>query len=237
MLNQHRIRILLKITGQLLSNDKSVAVSAYSSAIISQIKQLSSSFQFAIVIGGGNIFRGAQQGKLLGLDLWTAHTIGMLATMMNGLVFKDLLEKAGVEAVLLSAFHCPNIAADINKKSVSDALASGAVILFIAGTGNPFFTTDTNAVLRALEMNADYVWKGTGVDGIYSEDPKINPHAHLLKNISYDQAIADRLSVMDLTALTMARDNKLTIRIFNIFSPDALVHVANDKDFGSTIHP
>lgn len=233
---QNRSRILLKLTGQIFISKKTgLSDSSLVSAIALQIKELLPTHQFAIVTGGGNLFRGNQQGKQFSLTPWTAHTCGMLATLMNGLMLQDILRKAQVKATLLSAIYCPEVAYPINQHVVDQALANNDCIIFAGGTGNPYFTTDTNAVLRALEIDATEIWKCTSVDGVYESDPAHNPDAKLMKTITYTQALAKNIAIMDSTAFTLAHDNDLTIRVFNIFKQNAIMQAAQERSFGTVI--
>jgi uridylate kinase len=231
-------RILLKLTGTILIDKTTGKLNTQTIMhIIDQIKRLSTSYQFGIVIGGGSFFRGSVQGKSLGLTEWTGHSVGMLATVMNGLILRDLMVQQGVATSLLTATECSNVAPIISQQSITTALDAGNCIIFSGGTGVPYFTTDTNAVIRALQMDAFQLWKCTGVDGIYDSDPLTNPHACLLKTISIKQALCNRLNIMDMTALSMAQEHNLSIRILNIFNPDTLMQASQDQKVGSLIHP
>ncbi len=229
-------RVLLKLTGEIFfdKNDRTLSLK-HIHALIAQMHALKDQIQFGIVIGGGNFFRGNQHGKKLGITPSVGHQIGMLATIMNGLMLKDLLEQQKMPAALFCAVPSPGIGKPISQQAIDEALHGQRTLIFSGGTGNPFFTTDTNAVLRSLQIGADEVWKGTGVDGIYSSDPAKDPNATLLKKVSYTQAIQDKLGVMDLTAYAMAEQHHQKIRIFDIFEPDALIHAAENNNFGSLI--
>jgi len=229
-------RILLKLTGELLlSPDKKSLDASCVKAVIAQIKALSDSHQFGIVLGGGNFFRGSAQGTALGINPSVGHHVGMLATMMNGLLVKDLFEQQGFAVALFSALSCPEIGLPTSQQSIDFALQREQILLFAGGTGNPFFTTDTNAVLRSLQMQTAHIWKGTNVDGVYDSDPRTNPAAKLLKQVSYADALQQKLGIMDLAAFAMAQQYGQEIRVFNIFNPDALIGVANDTTIGSVI--
>ena len=231
-----RKRILLKLTGQIFLNKKIGLIDAtFVDTLVNQIKQLSSEYQFGIVIGGGNIFRGSSQGKQLGLSPWAAHSCGMLATLINGVTLRDKFIRSNVPATLVSALFCPEIAASINQQTIEESLQTKSCIIFAGGTGNPYFTTDTNAVLRALEIGAPQVWKGTSVAGVYNADPMRNPDAQLLKKITYQDALDNKLEIMDSTAYTLAQENKLTIRVFDLFEQNALLTVARNSEFGTII--
>jgi len=229
-------RVLLKLTGELLlSPDKKGLSADMLNAVIAQIKILSETHQFGIVLGGGNFFRGSVQGTLLGITASVGHHVGMLATMMNGLLVKDLFEQQGFEVSLFSALSCPEIGLSTSQQSIDAALQRDQILLFAGGTGNPFFTTDTNAVLRSLQMQTADIWKGTNVDGVYDADPRKSPHAKLLKAVSYADALRQRLGIMDATAFAMAQQYNQEIRVFNIFTPGSLLSVAADSNFGSVI--
>jgi uridylate kinase len=230
-------RIVLKLTGEIFLHPETGKLNNNTvKTIAAQIKELSATHQFGIVMGGGNFFRGTQHGAQLGITPSAGHQVGMLATMMNGTILRDLFEQNGITTTLLSAVVCPQIGTTICQQSIEKALQEKRTLIFVGGTGNPFFTTDTNAVLRALQIDAAEIWKGTDVDGIYSADPNITADAKLLKQISYDQALEQNLAIMDATAFTLARQHKQRIRIFNIFEQNALIKAAHDEDFGSTIY-
>ena len=224
------------MTGEIFLNAKTKALSAeLLHQLIDQIKQLNGKYQWGIVIGGGNFFRGNQHGKRMGIRSSVGHQIGMLGTMMNGLMLKDLMEQQGLAAELLCAMPSPEIGNPISQQTINGSLDEDKILIFTGGTGNPFFTTDTTAILRALQINADEVWKGTSVDGVYTTDPRTNPDAKKLDRVTFKQAIEQRYGVMDLTAYAMAEQHNEPIRIFNIFTPDALLKAAQDPQFGSTI--
>lgn len=228
-------RILLKLTGEVFGKPREPFSADTVTNLIEQIKQLESTHQFGIVIGGGNLFRGSKQGKELGLKIEIAHQVGMVATIMNGLILQDLCEKHGVSTKLFSAISCPQVANVINQQAINCALDKGKTIIFAGGTGNPFFSTDTNAVLRSLQISADEIWKGTSIDGVYTKDPAKHKDAQRLEKVTYAQAIEQRLGIMDLTAYSLAQQHNQTIRVFNIFAPDALQNAAQDGNFGSII--
>lgn len=228
--------VVLKLTGEaFLSKENKPAIDLLES-IADQIKKLRSQFNFAIVVGGGNIFRGDVQGKVYHLNTSNAHYAGMLATIINGVVIKNVFEKQGINCSLLSAINCPEIANYINQNIIDDSLKNNSTLIFTGGTGNPYFTTDTNSILRALQVNAWEVWKGTKVDGLYDKDPFENSDAKKIKEASYSQVIDENLKVMDQTAFSLAKEHKVKIRIFNIFEKDALIKAAQNKDFGSLIY-
>lgn len=231
-----RTKIILKLTGQAFADRSSGAPSAVLiNELIVQIKELHPTHQFGIVVGGGNFFRGNYQGKELGLSPSSGHQIGMLATCMNGLILKDLLEQAGLPALVLSALAAPELGDPISARTVSAALSTGATLIFVGGTGNPFFTTDTTAVLRGLQIGAAQIWKATKTDGVYEQDPFHFPQARLLKTVSFAHALHHNLGIMDATAFALAAQYQQPIRVFNAFAPACLLHAARIHDFGSTI--
>ena len=175
-------RILLKLTGEAFISTANHSLNpTLVNDLFLQIKQLSDRYQFGIVIGGGNFFRGKQHGKLMGVTQPVGDQIGMLATLMNGLMVKDLLEQHNVRASLYSAITCPEMASSISQQAIENALLQDQVIIFAGGTGNPFFSTDTTAVLRSLQINASEIWKASHIDGVYSADPKKDTGAHFSK--------------------------------------------------------
>jgi uridylate kinase len=192
--------------------------------------------QVAVVIGGGNIFRGVAPAAE-GMDRATADYMGMLATVMNAMALQDAMKNIGLNARVQSALSIEQVAEPYIRGKAIRYLEEGRVVIFGAGTGNPFFTTDTAAALRGMEMNADIVIKATKVDGIYTDDPKINPDAMRYKTISFDEAIIKNLKVMDATALTLCRDQKLPISVFSIFKQGALKRVVMGEDEGTKVLP
>ncbi len=229
-------KILLKLTGEIFLDPKTRELSPIMlTNVIGQIKKLHATHQFGIVVGGGNFFRGNQHGKRLGLTASVGHQIGMLATLMNGLILKDLLDAQEMSAALLCAMPSPEVGEAISQQNINHALEHGFTIIFAGGTGNPFFTTDTTAILRSLQISAAEVWKGTNIDGVYDSDPRTNPQAKRLKSIQFTQAFDQKLGIMDLTAYAMAEQYNKPIRVFDIFDQDALIKAAQDKEFGSII--
>ncbi len=229
-------RILLKLTGEIfLDRNHQTLSPTVANRLIEQIKKLQTSHLFGIVVGGGNFFRGNQHGKMMDLRPAISHQIGMLGTMMNGLMLKDLCEQQDVLAELFCAMPSPEVGKPVAQQTITSGLANQSVLIFTGGTGNPFFTTDTTAILRALQMEAEEVWKGTMVDGIYTADPIKVPTAQRLDTITYDQAIKEKLGIMDLTAYAMAERYQVPVRVFDIFAPNALLEVAQNPKFGSTI--
>ncbi len=191
--------------------------------------------QLAIVIGGGNIFRGVAPGAQ-GMDRATADYMGMMATVMNSLALQDALKHRGIDARVQSALNIEQVVEPYIRPKALRYLEEGKVVIFAAGTGNPFFTTDTAAALRGAEIGAEIVLKATKVDGIYTADPKKDPLATRYSRISFDEAIVRRLEVMDATALALCRDQKLPIRVFSINKPGALSRAIGGEDEGTLVH-
>lgn len=232
----NRKKILLKVTGEIFFERTTKKLSATAiNDLANQIKQLETTHQFGIVVGGGNFFRGTQHGVALGMTAPVAHQVGMLATMMNGLILKDLFEQHGLSTSLFCAISCPEVGSPISSQAIASALQKNNTLIFIGGTGNPFFTTDTNAVLRGLQIDAAQIWKGTNVDGIYDSDPRKNSNARLVKHTTYTDALTNHLGIMDAPAFALARQHELAIRVFNIFTPNALLTAAHDDNFGSLL--
>lgn len=190
--------------------------------------------EVAIVVGGGNIFRGMKSAGD-GMDRVTADYMGMLATVMNALALQDAMRRKGLTSRALSALRIEQVVEPYIRNKAIRYLEEGKVIIFAAGTGNPFFTTDTAAALRGMEINADIVLKATKVDGIYSSDPKINSNATRYQHLTFDEAIAKNLQVMDATALTLCRDQKLPINVFSIFKSGALMRILMGEDEGTSV--
>jgi uridylate kinase len=194
-----------------------------------------SGIQLAIVIGGGNIFRGVAGGAA-GMDRATADYMGMLATMMNALALQDALRQKGVEARVQSALRMDQVVEPYIRPKAIRHMEEGKVVIFAAGTGNPFFTTDTAAALRGAEMGVEVVLKATKVDGIYTSDPKKDPTATRYDTITFDEAIIKNLQVMDATAFALCRDRKLPIKVFSILKPGALKRVVMGDSEGTLVH-
>lgn len=230
-------RILLKLSGEALMGDDNYGINrATIEGIIAEVKEvLSLGVQVAVVIGGGNIFRGVAPGAA-GMDRATADYMGMLATVMNALALQDAFRQVGVNARVQSALLIQQVAEPYIRGKAIRYLEDGKVVIFAAGTGNPFFTTDTAAALRGMEINADIVLKATKVDGVYTDDPKKNPEAQRYQRISFDEAIGRNLKVMDATAFTLCRDQNLNICVFSIFKSGALKRVVLGEDEGTIVH-
>ena len=231
-------RILLKLSGEALMGDDAYGINrATITRIVNEVKEVVDlGVQVAVVIGGGNIFRGVAPAAE-GMDRATADYMGMLATVMNAMALQDAMKNIGLNARVQSALSIEQVAEPYIRGKAIRYLEEGRVVIFGAGTGNPFFTTDTAAALRGMEMNADIVIKATKVDGIYTDDPKINPDAMRYKTISFDEAIIKNLKVMDATALTLCRDQKLPISVFSIFKQGALKRVVMGDDEGTKVLP
>ena len=227
---------VIKLSGEIFKPPTSTAItSTVVTTIVAQIKQLQKTHQINIVIGGGNFFRGSRDGKALHLTPTTAHAVGMLATVMNGLMLHDLCKKESIDCVLLGATQIAGSIECASQERIDAARTRNAVIIFAGGTGCPFFSTDTAAVLRALQVGATEIWKATTVDGVYSADPATDKTATRIPAITYTDALAKQLKIVDATALCLAQEHALTIRVFNGFTTDALRTAAQNNTFGSTI--
>ena len=228
--------ILIKLSGELFSKDPSPnGEGFFIKKIIPQIKELKNKYKIGFVIGGGNIFRGSLQGKTLGLSQTSAHVAGMVATITNGIILQDMLQQENIPVTLFSAIHTPQVTQSIRPDKINTALQDNNCLIFVGGTGNPFFTTDTNAVLRALQINATQVWKCTKVDGIYTDDPMQNKDSKLIKEITYQEVMEKGLKVMDLTAITLAKENNIKIKVFNLFENNSIIKAVKEKNCGSLI--
>ncbi|WWO99915.1 MAG: UMP kinase [Candidatus Dasytiphilus stammeri] len=216
-------RILLKISGESLQGMKKFGIDPnFINHIVKEIKDIINlSVQIAVVIGGGNIFRGSDLIKV-GINKVIADQIGMLSTIINGLAIQDALHRSYVKTHLMSAIALDGICDIYNWAKAISLLNNQYVVIFSAGIGNPFFTTDSAACLRGIEINADIVLKATQVDGIFSSDPLINPSATLYKKLTYKEVLDKKLKVMDYTAFTLARDHLIPIQVFNVTKPGAL---------------
>jgi len=229
-------RVLLKLSGEALMGDLDYGIEpAVIKRIASEIAEAKSQgTEIAIVIGGGNIFRGAGLARA-GMDRVTGDHMGMLATVMNALAIQDALESLDVFARVMSALRINAVCEDYIRRRAIRHLEKGRVVVLAAGTGNPFFTTDTAASLRAIEIGADVLLKATKVDGVYDSDPVKNTGAKRFDTVSFDQVLADKLSVMDATAIVMCRDNDLPLRVFDLNRPGALVRAIAGEDVGTVV--
>ena len=229
-------RILLKLSGEALLGDEDYGIDPVIIGRIANevLEVLNTGVQIAIVIGGGNIFRGAGLAEA-GIDRVTGDHMGMLATLMNSLALQDALEKAGVDARVMSAIAVHDVSEDYIRRRATRHLEKGRVTIIAGGTGNPFFTTDTAAALRAIEVGADIVLKATKVDGVYSADPKIDANATMYETLSYDEVIEGKLGVMDANAIVLCRDQKMPIRVFNVFGSGNLMQIVKGKRVGTLV--
>jgi uridylate kinase len=229
-------RILLKLSGEALMGPDSFGYHAETMAgFVGQIREIVAlGVQIGIVVGGGNLFRGAT-GALSGMNRATADSMGMLATVMNALALKDALQQAGVETRVQTAVHIGHVGEDFERDAAVRDLGAGRVVIFGGGTGNPFFTTDTAAALRAAEIGADLLLKATKVDGVYTADPKKDPAARRYEALGFDEAIAKNLGVLDTAAFALCREQKLSLVVFNIFKPGALKRVVMGEDEGTRV--
>ena len=229
-------RILLKLSGEALMGEGEFGIDAkVLDRMAQEIKELvEMGIQVGLVIGGGNLFRGEGLAKA-GMNRVVGDHMGMLATVMNGLAMRDALHRAFVNARLMSAIPLNGVCDGYNWAEAISLLKSNRVVIFSAGTGNPFFTTDSAACLRGIEIEADAVLKGTKVDGVYTSDPSKDPEATLYKTLTYDAVLEKELKVMDLSAFTLARDHSLPIRVFNMNKPGCLKRVVLGEDEGTLI--
>jgi uridylate kinase len=230
-------RILLKLSGEALMGPDSFGYHAETMAgFVGQIREVVAlGVQVGIVVGGGNLFRGAT-GALSGMNRATADSMGMLATVMNALALKDALQQAGVDARVQTAVHIAHVGENFERDAAVRDLEAGRVVIFGGGTGNPFFTTDTAAALRAAEIGADLLLKATKVDGVYTADPKKDAGARRYETLSFDEAIANNLGVLDTAAFALCREQKLTLAVFNVFKPGALKRVVMGEDEGTRVN-
>ena len=230
-------RVLLKLSGEALMGDDAYGINrATIEAMVRDIAEVvHSGVQLAMVIGGGNIFRGVAGGAV-GMDRATADYMGMLATVMNSLALSDAMKHAGLNPRVMSAIAIDQVVESYVRPKALQYLEEGKSVIFAGGTGNPFFTTDTAAALRAAEIGAEVMLKATKVDGIYTADPAKDPKAERYARISFDEAIAQRLQVMDATAFALCRDQKMPIRVFSIFKPGALLRVVQGADEGTDVY-
>ena len=230
-------RILLKLSGEALMGDDAYGINEdVVSRIVSEIAEVTRlGVQVGVVIGGGNIFRG-MKGAASGMDRATADYMGMLATVMNAMALADAMRRMDLEARVQSALRIDQVVEPYIRGRAIRHLEEGRVVIFAAGTGNPFFTTDTAAALRGSEIGAQIVLKATKVDGVYTADPKKDPSAQRYHRISFDEAIGRNLAVLDATAFALCRDQKLPINVFSIFKPGALKRVVMGEDEGTLVH-
>jgi uridylate kinase len=230
-------RILLKLSGEALMGEDPFGINRQTiqeiAAEMAAVARMG--VELGAVIGGGNIFRGVAPGAA-GMDRATADYMGMLATVMNALALQDALRSAGIASRVQSALNIERIVEPYIRGKAIRYLEEGKIVIFAAGTGNPFFTTDTAAALRGSEIGAEIVLKATKVDGVYTADPQTDPQARRFRALSFDEAIARNLRVMDATALTLCRDQRLPVTVFSIFKKNALQRVVLGEDEGTLVH-
>ncbi len=233
-MQKHYKRILLKISGEALSGDKGVGISPVMlDGISGQIRKFTDrGIEVALVIGGGNFWRGRSSNEM---DRSTADYIGMLATVMNALALQDTLERKGIPSRVMSALDMPKVAEPYIKKRAIRHLEKGRVVIFAAGIGNPFFSTDTTAALRACEIEAEIIFLAKNVDAVYSDDPKENPNAERFDELSYSEIIERDLMVMDQTAVTLCKENNIQILVFALNPPENIEKAMNGEKIGTII--
>jgi uridylate kinase len=229
-------RILVKLSGEALLGDGDYGIDPNMlKRVATEIREVTAlGLQVAVVIGGGNIFRGAGLARA-GMDRVTGDHMGMLATVMNSLALQDALESMGAYVRVMSAIRINEVCEEYIRRRAVRHLEKGRVVIFAAGTGNPFFTTDTAASLRAIEINANLLLKATKVNGIYDADPVKNPAAKRYKRLTFEKVLTDRLNVMDATAIVMCRDNDLPLRVFDLTQPGELLRVVRGEDVGTLV--
>ena len=232
----HYRRILLKLSGEALMGNGDYGIDPeVLTRIANELKDVRAlGVEVGIVIGGGNIFRGAGLARA-GMDRVTGDHMGMLATVINALALQDALERVGTHARVMSALQIHEVSEDYIRRRAIRHLEKGRVTIFAAGTGNPFFTTDTAAALRAIEVGADILVKGTKVDGVYTADPVKDPLARRYDRLTFDRVINDKLNVMDTTAVVMCRENNVPIRVFNLQVAGDLLRLARGEDVGTLV--
>jgi uridylate kinase len=229
-------RVLLKLSGEALAGSAGFGIDP---AVVARLcddiaSARAAGTDVALVVGGGNLFRGAALAEA-GLDRVTGDQMGMLATVMNGLAFRELLGRAGVAATVFSAIEMPGVVERFQRGHALRSLERGEVAIFVAGTGNPFFTTDTAACLRGIEMGADAVLKATKVDGVYSADPLRDPSAKRFETLTYDEVLRRDLRVMDLTAICLCRDHGMPLVVFDMEEPGALTRLLKGEKVGTRV--
>jgi uridylate kinase len=229
-------RILVKLSGEALMGVADYGIDpAILKRIAGELQEIVGlGVQLAVVVGGGNIFRGAGLARA-GMDRVAGDHMGMLATVMNALAMQDALESLGLYARVMSAIRINEVCEDYIRRRAIRHLEKGRVVICAAGTGNPFFTTDTAAALRAIEINADVLLKATKVNGVYSDDPMRNPAAVRYDHLTFDRVLTDKLNVMDATAIVMCRDNRLPLRVFNLNNPGDLTRIVRGADVGTVV--
>ncbi len=230
--------VLLKLTGTILIDPVTKSFTrVFIDKIIEQIKSLRSTYQFGIVIGGGNIFRGSRNNGELKLRNSIAHTVGMVGTTINGLILYDLFAQQQIPTSLFCSLDCPAAGQPISQPAIDKAIHEDNVLIFSGGTGNPSISTDTSAVIRAQQIGTHEIWKATDVDGVYSADPHTDTNAQLLKELHYQDIIKKNLHIMDQTAIILALEGNIKTRVFNSYDETALITASKDNNFGSTLIP
>jgi uridylate kinase len=229
-------RLLLKLSGEALMGEDAFGINrAVMTRIVDELREvMATGVELALVVGGGNFFRGVSVGAQ-GMDRAQADYMGMLATVMNALALQDALQKAGLPATVLSGLPVAGVVEGYSRHAALAHLADGRVVIFAAGTGNPFFTTDTAASLRGLEIGADLVLKATKVDGVYDRDPMKHRDAVRYEHVTYDEALAKRLGVMDATAIALCREQNLPLRVFSINKPGSLLRIVLGENEGTLV--
>lgn len=229
-------RLLVKLSGEALMGqyDFGIDPAMIKSLAVELEKLQQAGVEIGVVIGGGNIFRGAGLAAA-GLDRVAGDHMGMLATVMNAIAMKDGLHKQGLKVSVMSGLSMPQVCENYTQRDARQRIAAGEIVIFAAGTGNPYFTTDTGASLRAIEIQADLMIKATKVDGIYDDDPMKNPKATRYEQLTYEQAIDQRLGVMDITAMVMCHENDLDMVVCNISEPKALLAIARGESLGTRV--
>ena len=229
-------RVLLKLSGEALMGQGTHGIDpAVAQRLAAEVHAVASrGTQLGLVIGGGNLLRGAGLAAQ-GMNRVSADHMGMLATVMNALAMQDAIEKTGTDCRVMSALTIDQVCEPYSTRQAISHLEQGRVVIFAAGTGNPFFTTDSAASLRAIEIGADIMLKATKVDGVYTADPVTNPDATLYKRISYDEALAQKLGVMDATALVLCREHDMPLRVFNMFEAGQLDRIVDGQDIGTLV--
>jgi len=229
-------RILLKLSGESLAGDSALSIdTAVLDQMTSDLKEVVNlGVEVGIVIGGGNIFRGLSQ-KAKDMNRVAADHMGMLATVINAVALGDAVKRRGMPCSVLTAIEMNQVAEPFTQRKAMEELSAGKVVIFAAGTGNPFFTTDTAAALRGVEIEADVLLKGTRVDGVFSADPEKDPNAKFLPHVSFDEVLSNNLRVMDQTAFALCRENELAVHVFNMEIPGNLLRVMQGAAIGSVV--
>ncbi len=237
MKQAHYKRVLLKISGEALMGHADYGIDKEATIKIAHMigDLAKAGKEIGIVVGGGNIFRGIQKGPSLGIDRIAADQMGMLATIINGIALQQAITSLGLESRVLSALECPSVAETYQPVKALHYLKKGSILLFVGGTGHPFFTTDTTAALRACEISADIFLKATlHVDGVYNKDPRLNKDAKKYSEITYEEALAEKLGVCDLTAVALCMSNNIPIKVFKIFG-GSFLQALTDNNYGTLV--